>query len=196
MADAMHSASLEGGFADRPVDAAHAFRTALRVLSRPGEVHRLEGARPPAPLSPAAGALLMTLADHETYLWLAPDLNTKDVRDWIAFHTGAPLGSRTQARFAIGAWPALMPITDFAIGTSEYPDRSATLIVEGGLTGARHTVTGPGIRTQASLPIPDAKAMRLNAALFPLGVDFFLTDGAEVAGLPRTTKILDAEGDA
>jgi len=181
--------ALEGGFADPPVAAAQAFRAALRALSRPGEIVTLAGATPPAPLSPAAGALLLTLADHDTPLWLAPGLNTTALRQWIAFHTGAPMAARGDARFALGPWDALLPLTDFAVGTPEYPDRSATLIVEGGLSGTPCTLSGPGIAATATLPLPDPAAFRANRALFPLGLDFFLTDGGRVAGVPRSTRV-------
>jgi alpha-D-ribose 1-methylphosphonate 5-triphosphate synthase subunit PhnH len=49
---------LDGGFADPPRAAAHAFRAALQALSGPGRIDPLSGAAPPAPCSPAAGALI------------------------------------------------------------------------------------------------------------------------------------------
>lgn len=63
--DARSNAVL-GGFQDAPVDAAHAFRTAMTVMARPGEIRALIGCEPPAPLSVAAGTLLLTLCDAET----------------------------------------------------------------------------------------------------------------------------------
>jgi alpha-D-ribose 1-methylphosphonate 5-triphosphate synthase subunit PhnH len=113
-----------------PRDAAHAFRAAMNVMARPGRIERLAGARPPAPLSVAAGVLLLTLCDPETPLHLAGAHDTPEVRGWIAFHTGAPVVGRAQAAFAVGTWEALGPLEGYRIGEAEYPDRSATLIVE------------------------------------------------------------------
>ena len=185
----MDTASMEGGFATAPVDAARCFRAAIEALSRPGMIQQVAGATPPAPLSAAAGALALTLCDPETPVWLAPPVASDLIVDWFRFHTGAPMVDRAEARFAFGPWEALMPLHDFAIGTPEYPDRSATLVVEVADLGRAHRLTGPGIEEAASLTVPDADAFRANAALYPLGVDFFLTCGDRLAGVPRTTRV-------
>jgi alpha-D-ribose 1-methylphosphonate 5-triphosphate synthase subunit PhnH len=144
---------------------------------------------PPAPLSVAAGVILLTLCDPETPLYLAPSHDRAEVRDWITFHTGAPIVGAGQAAFALGHWDDL-PLGDFAIGTSEYPDRSATLIVDNwALANHGATLTGPGIETTAHLSLPDLAAFQANRRLFPLGLDFLFTDGDRLAGLPRTTRV-------
>ncbi len=189
----MQAAALEGGFADAPRDAALAFRAAMSAMARPGRIERLDGAAPPTPLSVAAGALILTLCDPETGLYLAGDCDTDAVRGWVAFHTGAPLVGPEICRFAVGTWEALLPLDPYAIGTADYPDRSATLIVERDALAAEGTVlTGPGIRESARLNLPDIEMFRRNARLFPLGLDFFFTAGDRVAALPRTTRV--AEG--
>jgi alpha-D-ribose 1-methylphosphonate 5-triphosphate synthase subunit PhnH len=183
-------AALDGGFADAPVDAAHAFRAAMSVTARPGRIERLAGARPPAPLSVAAGTLILTLCDPETPVHLAGPHDTAEVRGWIAFHTGAPVVSRADAAFAVGSWDALLPLDGYRIGEAEYPDRSATLIVEvAALEPEGATLSGPGIRDTARLSLPETAAFRRNARFFPLGLDFFLTAGDRVAALPRTTRV-------
>jgi alpha-D-ribose 1-methylphosphonate 5-triphosphate synthase subunit PhnH len=184
------AAALAGGFADRPVEAAHAFRAALGAMARPGTVHRVRGARPPAPLSPAAGALALTLADGDTPLWLAPSLDHEAVRAWIAFHAGAPFGPPGEARFAFGRWDEL-PLDAFAVGTPEYPDRSATLVVEVDAIGRAHRLTGPGIETEAWLTVLDPGFFRANRARFPLGLDVFLACGDRLAALPRAVLVDD-----
>ena len=96
---------LEGAFSDASRDAARAFRICLNVMARPGTIERLEGATPPAPLSTAAGTLLLTLCDAETPIHLAGGHDVAPVRDWITFHTNAPIVSdRTGAAFALGTW--------------------------------------------------------------------------------------------
>lgn len=181
--------TLEGGFADPAVDAALAFRAALTALSHPGSVQRVAGAAPPSPLSPAGGVLLLALCDHETGIWLAPSVDRPAVRDWLRFHTGAPFAARSEAAFGVGRWEELVPLADFRQGTPDYPDRSATLIIERDDIGERHRLTGPGIENEGRLTVPDPDALRANAAAFPLGLDFFLTADDRLVGLPRTTRI-------
>lgn len=179
-----------GGFTDAPVDAAHAFRAAMTVMARPGEIRTLSGAQAPAPLSEAAATLLLTLSDPETKVHLAGEADTPEVRGWLTFHTGAPLVDANEADFIIGTWAALTPLSAYKIGTSEYPDRSATLIVEcAELSQSGATLTGPGIKNTAQLSLPDVEALRANAMLYPLGLDFFFTSGTQVAALPRSTQI-------
>ena len=179
---------LTGGFADTSVEAARAFRAALDALARPGTIVTVRGAAPPAPLSAAAGVLLLTLADTTTPLHLAGDADCPAVRGWLSFHTGAPIVPAERAVFAVGTWAALQPLDRFPVGLPAYPDRSATLIVEmPELAAAGARLTGPGIRGEARLSLPDVAAFQANRALFPLGLDFFLTCGDRLAGLPRTT---------
>ncbi len=182
--------ALLGGFADAPMQSAHAFRASLEALARPGTLHDLTGATPPAPLSVAAGVLLLTLCDGTTPVHLAGAHDCAAVRDWITFHCGSPLVAAEVAVFAVGFWDALQPVTRFAIGQPDYPDRSATLIVEmAELTAEGPRLTGPGIKTAAHLSLPETAAFAANRALFPLGFDCFFTAGAQVAGLPRSTKV-------
>lgn len=179
-----------GGFQDAPVDAAHAFRAAMTVMARPGEIRALTGCEPPAPLSVAAGTLLLTLCDAETNVHLAGEADTGSVREWLTFHTGAPIVAAEEADFALGTWDALAPLKTYRIGTPEYPDRSATLVVEcRRLEQNGAVLSGPGIRDTARLSLPDVQALQNNALLYPLGCDFFFTCGEAVAALPRSTQI-------
>lgn len=179
-----------GGFQNAPIEAAHAFRAAVAVMARPGETRRIIGTHPPAPLSVAAGTLLLTLYDPDTSVFLAGEVETDAVRQWLTFHTGAPLVAADQADFAVGTWRTLLPLGQFRIGTPEYPDRSATLIVECDcLQQSGAMLTGPGIKGVAHLSLPDIPTLQTNAALYPLGCDFFFTCGDKVAAVPRSTQI-------
>ncbi|WP_416369573.1 phosphonate C-P lyase system protein PhnH [Tritonibacter mobilis] len=179
-----------GGFADPAVASAHAFRAAMDVMARPGEIREITGGSAPEGLSQAAASLILTLADPETGLFLAPDVDSAALRGWITFHTGAPIVPATKADFAVGGWDALMPLEQYRIGTSEYPDRSATLIVESPAFEAPNaTLRGPGIKEHARMYLPDVTLMQRNAMLYPLGVDVFFTSGSEIAALPRSTRI-------
>lgn len=186
----MQIQSLAGAFANPPIEAAHAFRSAMNAMAKPGQVFSLKGATPPAPMSTAAGCLLLTLCDADTPLYLGGEYDSQVIRDWITFHTSAPVVPVEQAVFALGTWDDLAPITQFPIGTSEYPDRSTTLIVESdAVSQDGATLRGPGIKDTASLSLPETHAFQQNAALFPLGLDFYFTSGTQVAALPRTTKV-------
>lgn len=183
-----------GGFRDAPIDAAHAFRAAMTAMARPGEIRELSGTEPPVPLSVAAGTLLLTLCDADTRVHLAGATDVPDLRHWLTFHTGAPLCAANEADFVVGRWADLMPLDQYRIGTPEYPDRSATLLVDCETLNQRGTVlSGPGIRDVAHLSLPDVTALQRNSMLYPLGLDFFFTCGAQVAALPRSTQI-KAEG--
>jgi alpha-D-ribose 1-methylphosphonate 5-triphosphate synthase subunit PhnH len=113
------------------------------------------------------------------------------VRAWVAFHCGAPVVGAADCAFAVGPWEALLPLGRFRAGTPDYPDRSATLIVEvGQLAPEGAQLTGPGIKGEARLSLPEPMApLRENAQRFPLGVDLFLACGSRVAALPRSTRI-------
>ncbi len=178
--------SLTGGFTNAPHQSAYAFRAALNALSRPGMIETLSGATPPAPMSVAAGVLILTLCDRTTSLHLAGAYDCAAVREWVTFHTGARLVGTRTAGFALGQWQDLA-LDEFAIGTAEYPDRATTLIVEmSSLTATGARLTGPGIEVSARLSLP---AGFRNRADFPLGLDCFFTCGDRIAALPRSTKI-------
>lgn len=186
----MNAHLLSGGFADAARDSAGAFRAILTAMARPGTVVSLSAAQGPAPISHAAASLLLTLCDRTTPLHLAGDHDCDEVRDWIAFHCAAPIVSAEDAAFALGKWQALQPLNRFAIGTSEYPDRAATLIVDGhDFAGPRSRLTGPGINKVAELALPDPLAFAANHQLFPLGWDTILTGGQSLAALPRSTEV-------
>lgn len=179
-----------GGFSDAPVDAAHAFRAVMTVMARPGAVRDLSGAVPPAPLSVAAGTLLLTLCDPETGIHLSDAFDTPEIRQWLTFHTGAPLVAAAEADFAVGTWTDLTPLQQYRIGTAEYPDRSCTLVVEtDALNQSGAVLHGPGIKDTATLSLPTIDEFQTNAMFYPLGLDFFFTSGAQIAALPRSTQV-------
>lgn len=185
--------SLEGGFTNAPIQNAEAFRALLEAMARPGTLQTVGGAAPPAPMSVAAGVALLVLADGTTPVFLAPSHDTPALRAWITFHIGAPLTPVPEAaQFALGTWAALHPVSRFSVGLPDYPDRSATLIVEMPALQAKGArLSGPGIKTTAQLSVPETQAFRDNRALFPLGFDCLLTAGCQIAGLPRSTHVED-----
>ncbi|SMX27520.1 Alpha-D-ribose 1-methylphosphonate 5-triphosphate synthase subunit PhnH [Pelagimonas phthalicica] len=186
----MNSAALSGGFANPAQEAAHGFRALMNAMARPGEIFEVSGGQGPAPLSIGAAVTLLTLCDADTGLYLAPSFDSAEMRGWVAFHFGAPLVPAERADFALGRWEELLPLEQYRIGTAEYPDRSATLIVESdSLTQNGATLRGPGIKDSAALSLPETTAFQANHTLFPLGLDFVFTAGAQLAALPRSTEV-------
>lgn len=185
----MTAQTLGGGFTDAAIQSAHAFRSVMQAMARPGTCQAIAGAVPPVPLSKACGTVLLTLCDAETPVYLAGGADTPEVRSWLGFHTGAPIVGPSHCAYAVGTWQDLGPLSAYRIGTSEYPDRSATLIVETDALSGGATLTGPGIKTSASLNLPDVAKFQANHALFPLGLDFIFTFGEQLAALPRSTEV-------
>ncbi len=183
---------LEGGFGDPAREAARGFRAALDAMARPGRIMTVGGATAPAPCSAAGAVLVLTLCDDTTPLHLAPSHDTRALRDWVTFHTGAPLTDARGAVFALGAWDSLQPVARFQVGTAEYPDRSATLIVEmSAVSNDGAVLRGPGIADTAALSLPETTAFQTNRRHFPLGFDCYFTCGDRLAGLPRSTIVRD-----
>ena len=190
--------NLAPGLADIAHDSQRLFRDVLDAFSHPGRIVALRQPPPAvAPLSAAATAFLLTLVDRDTPLWLAPTLSTPPVRDFIRFHTGAPLVEwEPQALFAV-VTPDRVPLLDgFAIGTDPYPDRSATLVLEvSSLTGGTpRRLRGPGIDGHATVAVTGLAdsfwgEWAANHALFPCGVDLVFASGAELLALPRSIAV-------
>jgi len=186
---------LRGGFSDQARDGARLFRAALDAMARPGRIHEVAEIHPPTGISAAAAGLLLTLADPGTPLWLAPRLAEGEIARWLRFHTNAPLTGPEDAAFGLGGWDEVQPLSAWSVGTPDYPDRSATLIVEVPALcgGPRLTLTGPGIEGREVLApiLPRGAAAEIAATrhAFPLGIDLFLTASSSFAALPRTTQI-------
>jgi alpha-D-ribose 1-methylphosphonate 5-triphosphate synthase subunit PhnH len=186
-----------GGLASPIHDAQQIFRGILTALSEPGRVLRLSGLPDSGlPLGAASLAVLLTLADGDTPLWL--DDRATVAAPYLRFHTGATIvDSKSAARFALIADAQHCPrLDDFAAGSEDYPDRSATLIIEVARFAEQGPIVfrGPGIPDRRDLTIealpPDfLAAWSANRALFPRGVDVILTCGTEIVGLPRRVML-------
>jgi alpha-D-ribose 1-methylphosphonate 5-triphosphate synthase subunit PhnH len=188
--------AVAAGFAEPVLAAQSTFRMVMDAMARPGTVRRFSGIAAPAPLSPTAAAIALTLLDYETPFWLdAPLAAAPEVARWLSFHTGAPRADDpADAAFAFVAESAAAPpFETFALGSAEYPDRSTTVVlqVERLSEGEGLVLRGPGIagsRRLTASPLPADFLDRLaeNRARFPRGVDIVLASAAAVAGLPRS----------
>jgi alpha-D-ribose 1-methylphosphonate 5-triphosphate synthase subunit PhnH len=198
--------TLAPGFADPVHDTQTVFRTLLSVLSRPGTIGTIETPLPAAEAANAANAAnsaglavfaaLLTLSDYATPVWLAqPDAALGAA---LRFHADAPLANAPrEAVFAyVHDAAALPPLDTFACGTPESPEQSATVFVRVDSLdgGAPLTLRGPGIETActiapAGLPARLWQERAELASLFPCGIDFYFVCGAQIMGLPRTTRV-------
>ena len=189
-------------FADPVFQSQAVFRAIMRAMATPGTIVACGVALdPPAPLALAAAAALLTLADYETPIWIAPSFaaaSGRAVADYLVFHTGAPLArSADKATFALIDLVAdELRLEDFALGDAEYPDRSTTIVAQGVAfsEGSRLRLAGPGVRGQAELraaPLPHdfLTQWRANRDRFPLGVDLILAGESDLAALPRSIAI-------
>lgn len=185
---------IAAGFVDPVHGAQRTFRRVLDAFAHPGRIVALDDApEPPGTLSRAAAGLLLTLADHDTPLWLAPEYETPAVREFIKFHTGAPIVvARGAAAFGLLPLDGTPPFDGFAVGTDAYPDRSATLVIEVPVlgAGAARTWRGPGIDGEARVAVAGLDAAfwqdwAANHALSPCGVDVVFAAGSQLLALPR-----------
>jgi len=191
------------GLRDPVLDSQRIFRAVLEATAHPGRILAVDGPAPDPelaprwPLYPATTAVCLTLLDFETPLWLDPAARTPEVTDYLRFHCGCPIvDDPVAARFAVVAHASSMPaLATFDPGTEEYPDRSATVIVQARtLSTAGRRITGPGIESEAQIEAEGVPArfwedLRVNHARFPRGIDVLLTAGRSLAALPRTTRV-------
>lgn len=197
----MPQSSIQPGFREPVHEQQAVFRQAMNAMARPGQILAFRpGLISPPPLPAPSAALLLTLCDFETSVWLDPPLSdTTSVREFLRFHTGARIVPEpAEAAFAVISDAARMPaIATFAQGTPEYPDRSTTLIIGvRNLSPEGWRLEGPGIRdhirfSAALLPGDFAGQVRANRALFPRGVDMFFTTPTEIAALPRSVSLME-----
>ena len=197
------SEGVSSGFSDPIHGAQGAFRVCLAALSRPGLPQPLNGPEDvPAGLFPTSAAILLTLADFETPVWL-DEASRADapIGDYVRFQTSAPLvEAADEAAFALIIDPRAMPLlSTFAQGDPLYPDRSTTLVVQvDGFSERGPAFSGPGIEDTIRFtaePLPPGFEEQLNANhhQFPCGVDIIFATRTHIAGFPRSTRKSQSE---
>lgn len=187
---------LSPGLKDPVLDSQRIFRSILSTMSRPGTVTVLGNwPQAPQPLKPAAASVCLALLDMDTPLWV--DETTPEMETYLRFHCGCPITpAPSKAAFAIVTSGMYLPdLSQFSIGHPEYPDRSATLIIQ--VTdiqvGEGVHLSGPGIEREERIRVTGLDeafwpAFAENNACFPLGWDVILATATEIASLPRSVK--------
>lgn len=174
------------------------FRAILMTMSRPGTITVL-GNWPQSPknLHPATAAVCLALVDMDTPLWIGRN-PSEELVSYLRFQCGTTIVTEPrEASFAVILNGNDLPdLSAFHPSDPEYPDRSATLIIQVRSIELGHGVglTGPGIEDRTRLQVGGLRpefwpAFQANAASFPLGYDVILCAGTEIVSLPRTVQV-------
>lgn len=200
MMEAMTPRNLLMGFSNPVLDSQRTFRQVMEAMAHPGRLISLEmEMEVPKPLYGTTAAICLTLLDGETPLWMDLD-ERSEVADWLRFHCGCPLvDSPTFASFGLISKGYGEPSLDrFRLGEDEFPEQSTTLIIQvsGFTPGSGRYLRGPGIEIRErldvhGLPEPFWKTWTKNQRLYPRGVDVLFTSASTLAGLPRTTEVME-----
>lgn len=204
MTTALDLSKLRPGFQNPVAEGQAAFRLILDAMSNPGSIKSLPlKSEAPEGIGSAAGAILLTLADMDTPVWLEPQLAGGDLAIWLRFHCNCPLTTNASAAaFALAmGHEAARGLNQFNLGDAKYPDRATTLIlVLPSLTGGMTVrLQGPGIETEVEIApcgLPtDFWSVRTEVnSKFQFGIDLMLCAGDDLICLPRTTRTTEQGG--
>lgn len=186
------------GFADPARDAQRVFRILLNAMAQPAQPMEMRLTLSEIPkVHKTATALCLALVDLDTPLWMDQDFPAA-AQAHFAFHCGCPFAKAPgEAHFALIADGCKLPsLSEFAIGSPEFPDRSATLViqVQNLSDGGPLVASGPGIAQKRHFGVegisPDFwAAFAANHALYPLGYDVVLAAPDCILGLPRGIRV-------
>ncbi|MBN3042237.1 phosphonate C-P lyase system protein PhnH [Pectobacterium brasiliense] len=187
--------SIQASFAQPVADAQCAFRRILKAVSEPGVTVTLPLQQGWGRLSPASTAVMLTLVDRDTPLWLDDALDDESLRSNLRFHTGAILTRDESAAFALLHASSAIALSRFSAGDVMSPEKSTTVIIEvSGLTGGTPLrLSGPGLeasRVVGPQLSPDiVRYLCHRPDPFPQGIDLMFTCAGALMALPRTTHV-------
>ena len=179
-------------------DAQHSFRRLLKAMSEPGVIVSLQQIQHGwQPLNIASTSLLLTLADHDTPVWMAAALNNDLVGQNLRFHTGATLVEQPQqAIFAVACDTiSAEQLNVLSAGTLAAPETGEFLLyLETGQRAIRSEQTKAAVLAEERMiapQLPDCIIDELTERPhpFPLGIDLILTCGERLLAIPRTTHV-------
>lgn len=135
---AVDLAGLPTGFGDAVQASQTTFRRLLDAMARPGRVQALDAAtlatlRHPEGISPALAAVLLTLTDADTRVWLGPELASPGLAAFGRFHTGlVNADSPAHCEFAFTRAHAAPERLLQALpgGSDELPQDGATIVID------------------------------------------------------------------
>lgn len=164
------------------IEANACFDALLWALSRPGQIKELP--------QKGEASIIAALIDRECRVYAGDPRLIPQI-----MQTGAQIAEPADAdHLFLADLPALGFLQDIRMGCDLYPDEGATLIVRAKLgIGQRLRLTGPGVNgtTEIALSgLPDGFwQQRAKMIRYPMGFDMLVLDGAQIIGLPRSTKI-------
>jgi len=176
-------------------DTQRAFRRIFKAMSEPGVTVSLPSLPAWGKTSVAATAILMTMVDRETPLWIDEKLCDEALLNNLRFHTGAPITDRTDAPFVLLHAKTTADIARFSPGENVSPEKSRTVIIDvSGLSGGlAMRLRGPGLMEPRAiapqLPESVLKYLRNRGHSCPQGLDLIFTCGENMMALPRTTDV-------
>lgn len=165
------------------------FRLLLEAMARPGKCQTLIDV---PDNGPSVLAILATVLDAEVSL--ADPHALLNNADWPMLQTKSATAEQADYVLCDGTrTPDFVP----KLGSLHSPELSATLILmveELGQGNTHLNLSGPGIAESQTLLIKglDNQWLALRedwVCAFPIGVDFILVAGKQIAALPRTTKV-------
>lgn len=172
------------------------FRTVVDCMAKPGKVGRISTESSSGSDSGAAVTLCRCLLDHEVSVAVVgfdPSLS-----EYILRVTGSRVADLFEADFIVASeFEALAAVEHAKIGSDEFPDASATIILACDRIGAgpvQLELSGPGVPSVRSLSLDGLDPELLESILdrnadYPLGIDVILVSAAgDIACLPRTTR--------
>ena len=196
----MNSQQILSGFINPVNNSQQWYRAILDAMSRPGNVcipvSTEAFSQAPESCNKSTASIALTLFDNDTAIWLQSE--DTSLACWLKFHCGCTLTDKPEdTTFALIVDGNNLPdLTLFAVGTSEFPDRSTTLViqVESLAEGDTVELSGAGIATTTTLRVSGLhesfwKTQAENTALFPQGFDTILAAPDGVVCIPRTTTI-------
>jgi alpha-D-ribose 1-methylphosphonate 5-triphosphate synthase subunit PhnH len=165
------------------------FRELVEAFSRPGSVRDL------TPYTGECDAMLATLASLLDGATTLADPHNRIAADAWRLLQCRPV--KAEVANYIAATGQRPPEFQPAFGSLESPEKGATLLVEVDALGDGPLVvelSGPGIPQKHHLQITGLhtdwliRRAQWNTS-FPLGIDMLLMDAAQVAAIPRTTRV-------
>ncbi|MCY9850506.1 phosphonate C-P lyase system protein PhnH [Pectobacterium jejuense] len=188
---------IQASFAQPVADAQCTFRRILKAVSEPGVTVTLPLQQGWGRLSPASTAVMLTLVDRDTPLWLDDALDDDTLRSNLRFHTGAILTHAESASFALlhVSSATAIALSRFSAGDVMSPEKSTTVIIEvSSLTsGTPLRLSGPGLETSRVVDpqlSPDiVRYLCHRPDPFPQGIDLMFTCADALMALPRTTHV-------
>ncbi|MEO7243329.1 MAG: phosphonate C-P lyase system protein PhnH [Variovorax sp.] len=201
-------ATLGRGFGAPAQAAQLSFRCLLEAMARPGRVQSLPATALAGVEAPAIGvgmcAVLLTLLDADTRLYVDEALPHRELLPYLRFHTGVRLTDDLHdADFVCCSADQARPplLNALRHGSDEAPHHGATLLIAVSELGNPLPSTpgglqlrGPGIRDCQYMSVGGigAEFWRTRSALeaqFPRGVDLVMCCGDHIAAIPRSTHV-------